>query len=106
MTMVTLVHRAGNTYTRLEHPESTAGELPSEVRCNLLLPGVPHVCLPGLDPTSYSLPSKKKKKKKISKGSDKHLTLYRKMALLGCAVLVLDKILVRTDIFQNFHEVC
>lgn len=38
-------------HTGLEHAESTAGERPSEVKWNLLLPGVPHVCLPVLEPT-------------------------------------------------------
>lgn len=67
-------------------------------------------CVPprALHPTFELLDTFKKKKKKASRGvTDTTLyTLYRKMALLGCAALVLEKIPVRTDIFQNFHEVC
>lgn len=73
---------------------------------------VSHKCA-SQGPRSYFLaacylPKKKKKKKKASRGvTDTTLyTLYREMALLGCAALVLEKTPVRTDIFQNFHEVC
>lgn len=35
------------TNTRLEHSKFTARQLPSKVKRNLLLLGVPQVCLPG-----------------------------------------------------------
>lgn len=59
-----------------------------------------------LDPTFQLLATVKKKKASRGVTDTTLYTLYREMALLGCAALVLEKTPVRTDIFQNFHEVC
>lgn len=54
-----------------------------------------------LGPTFQLRGAFQRKKKRAPRGVT-DTSLYRKMALLGCAALVLEKTAGRSDIFQNF----